>query len=59
MSEQPEYIYIMYPIPIDEAKNLPFFNKPPQLPSYLQDDNEDFMPLWFGNAKFPEDDIDD
>lgn len=59
MQNKPEYIYIMYPIPIDEAKKLPFLpiGQPP-VPPIATDDNENFMPLWFGNARFPEDDID-
>lgn len=59
MQRKPEYIYIMYPIPIDEAKNLPFLpiGQPP-MPPIAADDNENFMPLWFGNARFPEDDTD-
>ena len=57
MSNKPEYIYIMYPIPIEEAQRLalPPFSAPP----FVKPDDESFMPLWFGNARFPEDDIDD
>ena len=58
MSDKPEYIYIMYPIPIDEARRLaiPPFSPPP---AFIPPEDESFMPLWFGNARFPEDDIDD
>lgn len=59
MSDKPEYIYIMYPIPIDEAKRLPlppFSRSAPAHP--FSEEDESFMPLWFGNACFPEDDTD-
>ena len=57
MSDKGEYIYIMYPIPIEEARRLfpPQFNPPPAFTT----EDESFMPLWFGNARFPEDDIED
>lgn len=60
MSKKPEYIYIMYPIPIAEAEKFPFlpFSKPSEQPFKIPDE-ESFMPLWFGNARFPEDDIED
>ena len=50
-----EFVYIMYPVKIDKLKaiGLPFFGEnsvPLEKP-----DEENFMPLWYGNAKFPED----
>lgn len=58
MSDKGEYIYIMYPIPIEEARRFfpPQFTSPP---AFTTKEDESFMPLWFGNARFPEDDIDD
>lgn len=58
MSDKGEYIYIMYPIPIEEARrlSLPPFSPPH---AFTMEEDESFMPLWFGNARFPEDDIDD
>ena len=58
MSDKGEYIYIMYPIPMEEARRLlpPQFNPPP---AFTMEADESFMPLWFGNARFPEDDIED
>lgn len=59
MSDKPEYIYITYPIPADEAGRLPLppFFRPAPAPPFPSED-ESFMPLWFGNACFPEDDTD-
>ena len=57
MSDGPEYVYIMYPIPIDEVKKLPIF-KPVFQPVSLPEE-ESFVPLWFGTARFPEDDLED
>ena len=56
MSDKPEYIYIMYPIPIEDAKRL---SPTLPLPPFTAPDDDSFMPLWFGNARFPEDDVED
>lgn len=48
----------MYPIPLEEARRLAIapLSTPP---AFITREDESFMPLWFGNARFPEDDIDD
>ncbi len=55
MQDKPQYIYIMYPLPIEEAENLPLPFKREASPPKIEYPSEDFVPLWFGNAKFPED----
>lgn len=50
-----EFVYIMYPVKIEKLKGLglPFTEEKPVLLENV--DEENFMPLWYGNAKFPED----
>lgn len=54
-----DYAYILYPVKTDKLKEIgiPVFdneknNKPLEII-----DEENFVPLWYGTAKFPEDDI--
>ncbi len=52
-----DFVYIMYPVKIDKLKELglPFAKE--ESPKMEIVDEENFMPLWYGNASFPEDDI--
>ncbi|MBQ7876103.1 MAG: hypothetical protein IJ316_02325 [Clostridia bacterium] len=55
--EKSDYVYIMCPVPVEMLKGLPLpflLNDTPAVP--LSED-ETFVPLWYGNARFPEDDI--
>lgn len=56
--EKPDYVYIMYPVPVKMLSELPL----PFLPSQDEttvpmSEDDSFVPLWYGNARFPEDDI--
>ncbi|MBQ8003067.1 MAG: hypothetical protein IJ297_06460 [Clostridia bacterium] len=56
MNNNNDYVYIMIPVKAEMVKNLPlpFLGAtPPEVP--LAED-ESFMPLWYGNSRFPEDD---
>lgn len=57
MSDKPEYIYIMYPVKIEDATKLPFLPLALRQPDFIPPDEENFVPLWYGNARFPEDDV--
>lgn len=54
-----DYVYIMYPVKLEKLKNmgLPFLAPKEQKSPVEIVDEEDFMPLWYGTARFPEDDI--
>ena len=55
--EKSDFVYIMYPVKVEmlEGPSLPFIEtEKKQIPMI---DEEDFVPLWYGNARFPEDDI--
>ncbi len=55
--EKSDYVYIMYPIPVEMLKGLPIpflLNDTPAVP---MSEDETFVPLWYGNARFPEDDV--
>lgn len=58
MDRKGEFVYIMYPVPIEVAQkmSLPFLhgNEKVSIPT---DEEQDFVPLWYGNARFPEDEI--
>ncbi len=49
-----EYVYIMYPVKIEKLKGILPFGEEKASP-VENIDEENFMPLWYGNAKFPED----
>ncbi len=55
MKENIDYVYIMCPVPVSMLKDLPIPFLQPAQPIPTQED-DDFVPLWYGNAKFPEDD---
>ncbi|MGM9552212.1 MAG: hypothetical protein ACI3XA_08165 [Clostridia bacterium] len=54
-----DFVYIMYPVKIEKLKEmgLPFLTPKEQKPPVEIVDEENFMPLWYGTARFPEDDI--
>lgn len=55
--EKSDYVYIMCPVPVEMLKGLPLpflLNETPTTPIK---EEETFVPLWYGNACFPEDDI--
>lgn len=57
MNEKSDFVYIIYPVPVDMLRDLPLpfiKEEPPRVP--LTDDDS-FMPYWYGNARFPEDDV--
>lgn len=55
---QEDYVYIMYPVKMEKLKQmgLPFVKEEKTQPIEMVDE-ENFVPLWYGNACFPEDDI--
>lgn len=56
MDQKLEYVYIMCPVPVEKLKDLsiPFLQSESPFSIPLAPD-EDFVPLWYGNARFPED----
>lgn len=55
--EKSDYVYILCPVPAEMLKNIPLpYPLDPKPPVPMLDD-ETFVPLWYGNARFPEDDI--
>ncbi len=52
---EPKYVYIMYPVELDKIKDIPLPIKENSI--ITVNDEEDFVPLWYGNAAFPEDEI--
>lgn len=55
MQNNGEFIYIMYPVRVEKLKKLglPFLTAEDKVIPI--EEEADFMPLWYGNAKFPED----
>ena len=53
-----DYVYIMYPVKIEKLKEigLPFIKEEKRPPVEIVDE-ENFVPLWYGTARFPEDDV--
>lgn len=53
-----DFVYIMYPVSIDKLKKmgLPFVEADESKPIDIIEE-ENFMPLWYSSASFPEDDI--
>lgn len=58
MDDRPKFFYITYPMPIEAASEFP---SPPVRHDKAENDTvpmsreDDFEPLWYGNARFPED----
>lgn len=50
------FVYIMYPVKLEKLRGieLPFLEK--ENPAVPKTEEEGFMPIWYGNACFPEDD---
>jgi len=54
----PEFFYVTYPLPINMADKFPAPAKMPPAKASSQvplSDDEDFEPVWYGAAAFPED----
>ena len=53
-----DYVYIMYPVKVEKLKGLgiPFVVEDRKIEAEVIDE-ENFVPLWYGTASFPEDDI--
>lgn len=62
MDDRPKFFYITYPMPIEAAEEFPLpvrhDEKPlekPLVKAVPLSGEEDFVPQWYGNARFPED----
>ncbi len=55
--EKSDYVYIMCPVPVEMLKGLPIPFLTNDMPSVPTREDETFVPLWYGNARFPEDDV--
>ncbi len=59
--ERPKFFYVTYPLPIEMADEFPM---PQNVGAQKKDESnssiplsgeKDFEPVWYGNARFPED----
>lgn len=59
MQDKPKFFYITYPMPIEMAEEFPMpvrhDEKSGAEASVPMGKEDDFVPLWYGNARFPED----
>lgn len=53
--EKPDYVYILYPVKTDALLNSGIVPVLPESNTVPMQDDESFVPLWYGNARFPED----
>ncbi len=56
--EKPDYVYILYPVKTDallKSDIFPVLSEPDFSPAVPIQENDTFVPLWYGNACFPED----
>lgn len=51
-----DFVYIMYPVKIDKLKGIGLPFQKEDKPPLEAVEEENFMPLWYGTARFPEDD---
>ena len=54
-----DYAYILYPVKIDKLNQMgiPMLANEEKSPPREIIDEESFVPLWYGTASFPEDDL--
>lgn len=48
-----DFVYILYPVSVEKLKGIvPLFEN--EVKAIPLSEDEDFMPVWYGTAKFPE-----
>ena len=58
MEDRPKFFYVTYPMPIEMADKFPVpkaIGESGEKAAVPMGGEKDFEPVWYGNARFPED----